>query len=82
MSISHSFRNLRVYGMNEVSYEHKRGYVHEQLPGDTVRMTLLPVETRDRKQNHENSIGRKPFFANGSFGGKQEIVASLCGSQL
>ena len=53
------------------------------LPAETsVLGKLLPTETLGRKQNHTNSLCRKPFFVDGSLGRKQEITESLSGSQI
>ena len=35
-----------------------------------------------RKQNHTDSLCRKPFFVDGSLGRKQQITDSLGGSQI
>ena len=40
-------------------------------------MILLPAETHGRKQHHVDSIGRKPFFPDGSLGWKQKTTDSL-----
>ena len=49
------------------------------LLAETVRVILLPL---DRKQNHRDSLCRKPFFVDGSLDRKQEIADSLGGSQI
>ena len=36
------------------------------LPAETVRVILLPAETLGRKQNHKDSLCRKPFFVDDS----------------
>ena len=51
----------------------------KKLPAETVRVILLPL---GRKQNHTDSLCRKPFFVDGSLGRKQEIADSLGGSQI
>ena len=38
-------------------------------------MILLPAERLGRKQNHTDSLCRKPFFMDGSLGRKQEVAA-------
>ena len=45
-------------------------------------MDKLPAEGLSRKQNHTDSLCRKPFFVDGSLGRKQEITDSLGGSQI
>ena len=52
------------------------------LPPETVRAILLPVDTLGRKQNHTDSLCKKPYFVNGSLGRKQTITDSLGGSQI
>ena len=42
-----------------------------------LRVILHPAESIGRKKNHEDSLCRKPVFADGSLGRKQEIVDSL-----
>ena len=43
---------------------------------------LPPAESLGRKQNHTDSLYRKPFFVDGSLGRKQEITDSLGGSHI
>ena len=43
------------------------------LPVETVRMTLLPAESLGRKQNHADSLCRKPFIMYRSLGRKQKF---------
>ena len=38
-------------------------------------MVYLPAESLDRKQNHMDSLCRKPFFVEGSLGRKREITS-------
>ena len=53
------------------------------LPADTVVLgKKLPAETLGRKQNHTDSLCRKPLFVDGIVGRKQEITDSLGGSQI
>lgn len=44
-------------------------------------VNFIYAETRDRKHNHADRLGRKPFFTDSSVGRKQEIADSLGGSQ-
>ncbi|MEW8546019.1 MAG: hypothetical protein AB2693_21050 [Candidatus Thiodiazotropha sp.] len=44
-------------------------------------MILLPAEAVDRKQNHADSLCRKPSCTDGSLGRKQELADSLGRSQ-
>ena len=37
-------------------------------------MIMLPAESLGRKQNHTDSLCRKPFFADGSLGRKQDFT--------
>ena len=57
--------------------------VHDNwLPAKTVRVNLLPAKRLDRKQNHADSLCRKPFIMYRSLGRKQELADSLGGSQI
>ena len=47
----------------------------KRLPAETFRVILLPAETHNR--NLSDSLGKKPFFADGSLGRQQEIADSL-----
>ena len=49
---------------------------------ETVRVIQLPAESLGRKQNHTDSLCRKPFFVGGSLGRKHKITDSLGGSQM
>ena len=49
----------------------------KQLPAESVHVVSLLAETLSRKQNHTDSLCRKPFFVDGSIGRKQEITDSL-----
>ncbi|MEW8546780.1 MAG: hypothetical protein AB2693_24970 [Candidatus Thiodiazotropha sp.] len=51
------------------------------LPAKTVRAILLPAERLSRKQNHADSLCRKPFIMFSCPGRKQELADSLGGSQ-
>ena len=48
--------------------------INSFLLREIVHIILLPVQTLSRKQQHMVSLGRKPFFADGSLGRKQEIA--------
>ena len=52
------------------------------LPAETVRVIQPPAKTLGRKQNHMDSLCRKPFFVDGSLSRKQEIANSLGRSQI
>ena len=45
-------------------------------------MIQLSDESLSRKQNHMDSLCRKPFFVDGSLGREKEITDSLGGSQI
>ena len=45
------------------------------LAGSRITRTVS-AESLDRKQNHTDSLCRKPFFVDGSLGRKQEITDS------
>ena len=52
--------------------------VHDKwLPADSVHVILLPAYS-----NIMDSLGRRPFFKDSSFGRKQEIMTSLEGSHI
>ena len=51
------------------------------LPAETIPVILLPTESFGRKQNHMDSLCRKPFFMDGSLGRRKEITDSLGGSE-
>ena len=42
----------------------------KQTPDETVSMILLPAENLGRKQNHVDSLSRKPFFMHRSLCGE------------
>ena len=54
----------------------------KRLVAETVCMILLPAETLGRKQNHADSLSRKPFFMDSSLGRNQEIADSLSGKEI
>ena len=47
----------------------------------TVHVIWLPAKSLGRKQNHTDSLCRKPFFVDGSLRRKQEFTDSLGGSK-
>ena len=47
------------------------------LPAETVHVIVYPAESLGRKQNHVDSLSRKPFFTE-----KQTIVDSLDRSHI
>ena len=46
------------------------------LPAETVHVIQLPAKSLSRKQNHTDSLCRKPFFVDGSLGRKQKNTVS------
>ena len=51
-------------------------------PVSFVNTSTVWLISLGRKQNHTDSLCRKPFFVDGSLGRKQEITDSLDGSQI
>ena len=45
--------------------------------GEELHAETISAESLDRKQNHTDSLCRKPFFVDGNLGRKQEITDSL-----